>query len=177
MFILPIQNQRQIKQTLVTSKCASTRSKAQDVIHIILVAVTLFLSTLVPVDARAGGSMDIAVGPWAGDPAIGEARLVSAVTGTGETGLLTASHIRPWHRSNNIQRLDENNGLLLSAAYDRAFNDGFLTFSDSGLIVPSEAIDPADLQRSGVQLFARLREYDGQIDEYMSFHRENVFKT
>jgi len=100
-----------------------------------------------------------------------------AVTGTSAKSLLYASHIRPWMKSDNQQRLDPNNGLLLTSAYDTAFDKGLITFNDSGILVPSESIDEADLLRSGIQTHARLRTYDGDLDQYMSFHRENVFKT
>ncbi|MDP7043968.1 MAG: HNH endonuclease [Candidatus Thalassarchaeaceae archaeon] len=98
-----------------------------------------------------------------------------AVTGTGNTAMLTASHIRPWRWSNNFQRLDPNNGLLLTPAYDRAFDQGLITFDEGGSLIPSTSIDSADLLRSGIQPLARLRRYDDVIEGYMSFHREKVF--
>ena len=98
-----------------------------------------------------------------------------AVTGTGNTAMLTASHIRPWKWSNNFQRLDPNNGLLLTPAYDRAFDQGLITFDERGSLISSTSIDSADLLRSGIQPLARLRRYDDGIEGYMSFHREKVF--
>ncbi|SVC36991.1 uncharacterized protein METZ01_LOCUS289845 [marine metagenome] len=98
-----------------------------------------------------------------------------AVTGTGNLKLLNASHIRPWKWSNNFQRLDPNNGLLLTSAYDRAFDRGLISFDENGSLIPSTSIDSADLLRSGIQPLSRLREYNEHIEQYMTFHRERVF--
>lgn len=98
-----------------------------------------------------------------------------AVTGTENPTMLTASHIMPWKWSNNSQRLDPNNGLLLTSAYDRAFDQGLITFDERGTLMPSDSIDSADLLRSGIQPLARLRKYNDDIEEYMTFHREKVF--
>lgn len=98
-----------------------------------------------------------------------------AVTGTGNTAMLTASHIKPWKWSNNYQRLDPNNGLLLTPAYDRAFDKGLITFDERGSLIPSTSIDSADLLRSGIQPLARLRSYNDSIEGYMDFHRQRVF--
>jgi HNH endonuclease len=43
-----------------------------------------------------------------------------AITGLSLTALLRASHIKPWRDSNNSERLDPFNGLLLSPSYDAA---------------------------------------------------------
>ena len=98
-----------------------------------------------------------------------------AVTGTGNTAMLTASHIKPWKWSNNFQRLDPNNGLLLTPAYDRAFDKGLITFDEGGSLISSSSIDSADLLRSGIQPLARLRTYNEGIEGYMDFHRQRVF--
>ena len=83
-----------------------------------------------------------------------------AVTGAENTALLNASHIRPWKWSNNYQRLDPSNGLLLSPAYDTAFDKGLITFDDRGSLIQSSSIDSIDLLRSGIQPLARLRTYN-----------------
>ena len=41
--------------------------------------------------------------------------------------LLVASHIKPWAVSSNDERLSVDNGLLLSATYDRLFDCGLIT--------------------------------------------------
>ena len=52
--------------------------------------------------------------------------------------LLIASHIVPWVESNNRARLDENNGLLLSASIDKLFDQHYISFDDDGFMVVSD---------------------------------------
>jgi hypothetical protein len=54
------------------------------------------------------------------------------LTGIAEPALLRASHIVPWSDCNDEQRLDVHNGLLLSALWDAAFDQGLVSFGDDG---------------------------------------------
>jgi hypothetical protein len=54
------------------------------------------------------------------------------LTGITEPALLRASHIVPWSDCNDEQRLDVHNGLLLSALWDAAFDQGLVSFADNG---------------------------------------------
>ena len=62
-----------------------------------------------------------------------------AVTGCTDEALLVASHIKPWSRSTNEERLDPNNGLLLVATLDKAFDRYLISFNDDGTILISKA--------------------------------------
>jgi putative restriction endonuclease len=50
-----------------------------------------------------------------------------AITGIDMPELLLASHIVPWSK-NEKERLNSENGICLSALYDRAFDKGLLAF-------------------------------------------------
>jgi putative restriction endonuclease len=52
-----------------------------------------------------------------------------AVVSVRRRELLRASHIKPWSSSSHHERLDAFNGLLLSIAYDAAFDALLITFS------------------------------------------------
>jgi hypothetical protein len=54
------------------------------------------------------------------------------LTGITEPALLRASHIVPWADCTDAQRLDVHNGLLLSALWDAAFDNGLISFRDDG---------------------------------------------
>ncbi len=55
------------------------------------------------------------------------------LTGITEPELLRASHIVPWNRcETDAERLNPDNGLLLSALWDAAFDRGLVTFADDG---------------------------------------------
>lgn len=60
-----------------------------------------------------------------------------AVTGLKDRALLRASHIKPWAVSSPYERLDVYNGLLLSALWDAAFDNGLVSFNDEGGLLAS----------------------------------------
>lgn len=99
-----------------------------------------------------------------------------AVTGLSEGRLLKASHIRPWRDSNNFQRLDHYNGLLLGPQYDFAFDQGFISFADNGVILISPSI-AEQLHRTGIAAAARLRKVEARHRLYLRFHRQFVFRS
>ena len=63
-----------------------------------------------------------------------------AVTGSDELRALIASHIVPWRESNNFEKGDVNNGLLLSPLYDALFDKGLISFNDNGEILISKEL-------------------------------------
>lgn len=76
-----------------------------------------------------------------------------AITGINIPELLVAGHIIPWADSTPQQKLNPENGICLSALYDKAFDKGLITIS------------PDDYT---VQLSSALREYEAQ--EYYDRH-------
>lgn len=62
-----------------------------------------------------------------------------AVTGVNDERLLVASHIEPWALSGPEEKVDVDNGLLLSPALDYAFDAYLISFDALGKIV----IDPS----------------------------------
>lgn len=66
------------------------------------------------------------------------------LTGITDPALLRASHIIPWKDcSDDAERLNVHNGLLLSALWDAAFDRGLVTFDDDGRPVFSPALSKA----------------------------------
>jgi hypothetical protein len=59
------------------------------------------------------------------------------LTGITDPALLRASHIVPWADCSDEQRLDVHNGLLLSALWDAAFDQGLVSFADDGTALAS----------------------------------------
>lgn len=65
------------------------------------------------------------------------------LTGIADSALLRASHIKPWRDcEDDAERLDVHNGLLLSALWDAAFDNGLVTFDNDGSAVFSERLSP-----------------------------------
>lgn len=95
---------------------------------------------------------------------------------TGATHLLNASHIKPWAVCSSGERLDPFNGFLLSPAYDRAFDEGYISFTDEGLIVISKELDE-DAERLGITKTAGIRNISPFSLEYLKYHREHIFRV
>ncbi|MDA1055240.1 MAG: HNH endonuclease [Planctomycetota bacterium] len=95
---------------------------------------------------------------------------------SGATLLLTAGHIKPWCNANDSERLDIFNGLALSPVYDRAFDDGYISFDEGGKIMISELLrsNVDRLKISGTEMLPGL---DFRDQPYFQWHRENVYKS
>jgi hypothetical protein len=97
------------------------------------------------------------------------------VTGLKDRSHLTASHIKPWGKSSDQEKIDGNNGLLLSPHVDRLFNYGYISFQNNGDILVSsklrkEVLDAWSIIPKNVGKF-RLEQF-----AYLEYHRKNIFK-
>ncbi|MEW9674146.1 HNH endonuclease [Ammoniphilus sp. 3BR4] len=95
--------------------------------------------------------------------------------GVTDERFLIASHIKSWSQSNNKERLDLNNGLLLCPNHDALFDKGYISFNDDGTIIVSSSLDDT------LKIFLNIN--DGQKininpiqQQYMAWHRINVFR-
>jgi len=98
---------------------------------------------------------------------------VCALTGFGNPRFLVASHIKPWRDSNNQERLDPFNGLLLLPNLDKIFDLGYITFTASGGIMISKELENTVLL--GVNEDMAIKLYDGH-QGYIEYHRDVVFE-
>lgn len=98
------------------------------------------------------------------------------ITGLSIPQVLVASHIKPWSVSSNTERLDENNGLLLSATYDRLFDSGLISFLSSGKILISRSInkDNADKLALSSKSFYDLK-VGSKMEEFLQYHNDVIF--
>ena len=71
--------------------------------------------------------------------------------------ILIASHIKPWAASNNRERISSDNGLLLSATYDRLFDQGLISFENNGHILLSSIITR---ENADILALDRSKKYD-----------------
>lgn len=100
--------------------------------------------------------------------------LACAVTGYRDTGLLVASHIKPWRDCTSAERLNPYNGLLLTPNLDKAFDSGLVTFTKKGPI----ALSPLLTEPGKLGITASMRvELTAQHEPFMSFHRDAVFRS
>lgn len=62
-----------------------------------------------------------------------------ALTGIDIPDLLFASHIQPW-ATHEKERLNPENGICLSALYDKAFDKGYIAFDDNYKVLLSKSL-------------------------------------
>ncbi|WP_413796077.1 HNH endonuclease [Aeromonas dhakensis] len=103
---------------------------------------------------------------------------VCRVTGVTNKALLVASHIKPWSKcDNNTERLDGNNGLLLSPHLDKLFDRGWITFTDAGDLLCAEPSIEQALQQWGVELPKNVRPFNSKQARYLAYHRDEIFRA
>ncbi|MEI7895318.1 MAG: HNH endonuclease, partial [Myxococcales bacterium] len=101
-----------------------------------------------------------------------------AVTGLAVPELLRASHIKPWADcASDAERLDVFNGLLLAPHLDAAFDRGFVTVADDGVVVVSEALEAEARRLLGLDRELRVRGVTEGHRAYLPWHRERVFNS
>jgi putative restriction endonuclease len=98
------------------------------------------------------------------------------VTGLADRRHLRASHIKPWCKSDDREKLDGFNGLLLSPHVEHLFDRGYLSFSDSGELLVSRALNPAVLESWGIVLPHKVGAFRPEQCRYLDYHRREVFE-
>lgn len=98
------------------------------------------------------------------------------ITGIDHPKLLVASHIKPWAVSSNEERLQVDNGLLLSATYDRLFDSGLITFDGSGKIFLSSLLSSANIARLHlVPQTSYMLMLSPQMELHLEYHNDKIF--
>jgi len=90
---------------------------------------------------------------------------------------LVGSHIKPWRDATNDERLDGENGLLLTPTIDHLFDRGFISFQNDGKLLISPVADPVSLRRMGVPPAVNVGTFSREQSGYLEFHRDEVFLT
>ena len=78
--------------------------------------------------------------------------------------------------SNNVERLDPYNGLLLSVGYDVEFENLLITFDQGGEIVLAPDFSSSEASSVGIQANARLRHVHARHLPYLEEHRNRFHK-
>ena len=98
------------------------------------------------------------------------------VTHVVEPALLIASHIKPWSASSPTERLDGNNGLMLSPHFDRLFDRGFMSFTDSGEILLAQNLSSDVLEKWHLGTYRNVGAFTSLQKTYLEYHRDQVFE-
>ncbi|KFN19252.1 HNH endonuclease [Aeromonas bestiarum] len=99
------------------------------------------------------------------------------VTGVTNPALLIASHIKPWCECDNAERLDGNNGLLLSPHIDKLFDRGWITFTDAGDLLCAEPSIELALQQWGIELPLSVGPFNTKQAAFLEYHRDVIFRA
>jgi hypothetical protein len=98
------------------------------------------------------------------------------LTGLRAVKHLRASHIKPWRDSNDAERLDGNNGLLLSPHVDHLFDQGYLTFEPGGAVVFSPKLERSVIRLWNLASVQSAGAFNEAQQKYLAYHREHIFK-
>lgn len=90
---------------------------------------------------------------------------------------LRASHCKPWRDASNSERLDGENGLLLTPSMDHLFDRGFISFKDNGDVIVSPVAHKVSLERMGLATSTKVNvgAFTSIQRKYLDFHRNFVF--
>lgn len=95
-----------------------------------------------------------------------------AVTNFNKLDILIASHIVPWSKATDHERLDVNNGLLLSPTYDALFDKHLVTFDNNGKIILSDKIEFSAYQKIGITGKEKIDGLSEYNHHYLQKHQE-----
>ena len=90
---------------------------------------------------------------------------------------LIASHIKPWRDGDNDERLDPENGLMLTPTIDHLFDKGFIAFDEKGKVLIAEVADKITLKKMGVPptVDSMSKGFSEGQRCYLDYHREFIF--
>ena len=92
------------------------------------------------------------------------------------TSLDVASHCEPWRDSSNEERLNGENGLLLTPTIDPLFDRGFIGFENEGRLIVSPAAHLPSLERMGIDTTGTVNvgAFTGVQKQFLDYHRTSV---
>jgi predicted restriction endonuclease len=89
---------------------------------------------------------------------------------------LIASHCKPWRDASDVERLQGENGLLLTPSIDHLFDRGFISFEDNGRFIISPVAHDLSLERMGVptQKPLNVGAFSSVQKTFLEYHRNYV---
>jgi putative restriction endonuclease len=90
---------------------------------------------------------------------------------------LRASHSKPWRDATNEERLNGENGLLLTPDVDLLFDRGFISFEDSGKVLVSPVADRQAFAKMGLlpDMLINVGAFSEGQRKFLQFHRDKIF--
>lgn len=100
------------------------------------------------------------------------------LTGVEDLRFLRASHIKPWASSQDSERVDGQNGLLLVPHADLLFDRGWIGFEKNGSLLVASNL-PREVEVAlglGLKRGHEYGRFEQRQREYLEFHRDVVFE-
>lgn len=99
------------------------------------------------------------------------------LTGIQEPDLLRASHIVPWNRCEvEAERLNPDNGLLLSSLWDAAFDRGLVSFDDNGSVMAAPQLSASTFDHMTDGKTKAITGLNERHRENLAWHRSNRWR-
>ena len=99
------------------------------------------------------------------------------ITGVSNPEHLIASHIKPWRSSDNNERLDPENGFMLTPSIDHLFDKGFIGFENDGSILLADVANRDAMEKMGVtgrNAPTNIGNIRDNQKMYLEWHRNNI---
>ena len=89
---------------------------------------------------------------------------------------LIASHCKPWRDSDNEERLNGENGLLLTPSIDHLFDRGFIGFEGDGRLIISPVAHKPSLVKMGIEVSGEVNvgQFTAGQRHFLEYHRDLV---
>ncbi len=99
------------------------------------------------------------------------------ITMVSDDRLLIASHIKPWAKSNEVEKIDPLNGFMLTPTFDFLFDRGFLSFTDDKKTILSPFLSNMTYSKIGISdgKTFNLLPIEGR-EAYLDYHRNKILK-
>jgi putative restriction endonuclease len=94
------------------------------------------------------------------------------LTGVHNKDFLIASHIKPWRYSTDLEKIDGNNGFLLSPHIDKLFDGGYISFTDEGNIIRANLEVDQIMRKWGLDPDMSVGKFNPEQKKYLAFHRK-----
>ena len=86
---------------------------------------------------------------------------------------MIASHIKPWAKSTNEEKIDPYNGLLLTPNFDKLFDKNLISIDFKCNVLISKILQPSDIQFFKIPRKVNFT-FDVKHKKYLDYHNALV---
>ena len=98
---------------------------------------------------------------------------------TGSNEILEAAHIKPWSLSNDEEKIDGFNGILLTPNCHKLFDKGLITFREDGSLIISKKLKQSTFEKLVIENKKISKEpiLNKKTLNYLNWHRDHFKKN